>query len=490
MALETKLYQKMTQQLVMTPQLRQAIKILQVSRTELETLIDEELTQNPVLEDGVETKETPEAVAAAEEPRFDGVMNETTADAAPEAPATETPRDVGEIDWKDYWENHENEFHSLRAAEAESEDDDRRPSFENVMSRTPELAEHLRWQLHLSDLSPKQQEIGELIIGNLDVDGHLDSAVEEIANLAMTEVEEVAAVLRKLQEFDPPGVCARDLRECLLIQLAQLGYAESLAARIVRDHLPTLESRRFEKLARDLAVSVEDVVEAARAIASLEPKPGRNYGDGEVRYVIPDVFITKVGDEYVITLNDDGLPRLRLSSAYRRMLDGNPGSDVKTYLAEKKRAAEWLIKSIQQRQRTMHLVTASIVKFQRDFFERGVSGLKPLVLRDVANDIGMHESTVSRATSNKYVHTPQGTFELKFFFTSSLRSGDGEDVSAESVKQRIRELIAKEDARRPFSDQALAETLGREGVDIARRTVAKYREMMAILPSSKRKQPF
>jgi RNA polymerase sigma-54 factor len=202
------------------------------------------------------------------------------------------------------------------------------------------------------------------------------------------------------------------------------------------------------------------------------------------------VFVTKVGEEYVITLNDDGLPRLRLSSAYRRMLDGDPGSDVKAYLAEKKRAAEWLIKSIQQRQRTMYLVTQSIVKFQLDFFERGVSGLKPLVLRDVANDIGMHESTVSRATSNKYVHTPKGTFELKFFFTSSLRGGSGEDVSAESVKQRIRELIAKEDARRPFSDQAIAETLGRESVDIARRTVAKYREMMGILPSSKRKQPF
>ena len=490
MALETKLYQKMTQQLVMTPQLRQAIKILQVSRTELETLIDEELTQNPVLEDGVEGKDNGDTPATAADPQFDGVVATTTDGATPEAASTETPRDLGEIDWKDYWDNHENEFHSLRAAEAESEDDDRRPSFENVLSRTPELAEHLRWQLHLSDLSSHQQEIGEIIIGNLDVEGYLDSNVEEIANLASVSPDEVLAVLRRLQEFDPPGVCARDLRECLLIQLVQLGVGDSLAARIVRDHLSTLESRRFEKLARDLAVTVEAVVDASKVIASLEPKPGRNFGDGEIRYVVPDVFITKIGDEYVITLNDDGLPRLRLSYSYRRMLEGNPGVDVKNYLAEKKRAAEWLIKSIQQRQRTMYLVTQSIVKFQREFFERGVSGLRPLVLRDVAGDIGMHESTVSRATSNKYVHTPQGTFELKFFFTSSLRGGAGEDVSAESVKQRIRELIDKEDAKHPLSDQSIAETLGREGVDIARRTVAKYREMMGILPSSRRKSPF
>ena len=485
MALETKLYQKMTQQLVMTPQLRQAIKILQVSRTELETLIDEELIQNPVLEEGVV-----EAKEAAQDPSTDGVVADAVTEVPTATPETETPRDLGEIDWKDYWENHENEFHSLRAAEAETDDDDRRPSFENVLSRTPELAEHLRWQLHLSDLSPRQQEIGEIIIGNLDVEGYLESSVEEIANLASATVDEVAVVLRKLQEFDPPGVCARDLRECLLIQLAQLGAGDSLAARIVRDHLATLESRRFEKLGRDLNVPVEAVVEASKAIAALEPKPGRNYGDGEIRYVIPDVFVTKIGEEYVITLNDDGLPRLRLSWSYRRMLEGNPGADVKNYLAEKKRAAEWLIKSIQQRQRTMYLVTQSIVKFQRDFFERGVSGLRPLVLRDVAGDIGMHESTVSRATSNKYVHTPQGTFELKFFFTSSLRGGAGEDVSAESVKQRIRELIGKEDARHPLSDQSIAETLGREGVDIARRTVAKYREMMGILPSSRRKSPF
>ncbi|MGH7805873.1 MAG: RNA polymerase factor sigma-54, partial [Candidatus Binatia bacterium] len=388
MALETKLYQKMTQQLVMTPQLRQAIKILQVSRTELETLIDEELTQNPVLEEGAEAKENGESPATSADPQFDGVVSTTTEAAPPEAAATETPRDLGEIDWKDYWENHENEFHSLRAAEAESEDDDRRPSFENVLTRTPELAEHLRWQLHLSDLSAHDQEIGEVIIGNLDVEGYLDTNVEEIANVLSTTPDEVAAVLRKLQEFDPPGVCARDLRECLLIQLVQLGAGDSLATRIVRDHLSTLESRRFEKLARDLAVTIEAVVDASKAIASLEPKPGRNYGDGEIRYVVPDVFVTKIGDEYVITLNDDGLPRLRLSYSYRRMLEGNPGVDVKNYLAEKKRAAEWLIKSIQQRQRTMYLVTQSIVKFQRDFFERGVSGLRPLVLRDVAGDIG------------------------------------------------------------------------------------------------------
>jgi RNA polymerase sigma-54 factor len=487
MALEPKLFQKLSQQLVMTPQLRQAIKILQVSRTELETLIENELEENPVLEEGQAEKGTLELDPA--EPAVDGVMGE--AEPVPEAPKVEeNVKDLKEIDWGEYLETYGNEFQGSSYADNSPGDDDRRPSLENVLTKSQDLLGHLEWQLRLSTLDREEERLAALIIGNTDNDGYLSAGVEELAELAAVEPAAVEAVLAKVQEFDPPGVCARNLRECLLIQLRQLGAGDSLAARIVRDHLDGLESRRFERLARDLGVSIEQVIEAAKAVASLEPKPGRNFGEGEARYVTPDVFITKVSGEYVINLNDDGMPFLRVSHYYKRMLGADPSGEAKGYIQEKMRAASWLIKSIQQRQRTIYLVTQSIVKFQRDFFERGIPGLKPLVLKDVANDIGMHESTVSRATSNKYVHTPQGTFELKFFFTSSLRAGGGEDVSSESVKQRIREMIQAEDARHPYSDQYIAALLAKENVDIARRTVAKYREMMGILPSSKRKQMY
>ena len=487
MALEPKLFQKLSQQLVMTPQLRQAIKILQVSRTELETLIENELEENPVLEEGQAEKGTLELDPA--EPAVDGVMGE--AEPAPEAPKVEeNAKDLKEIDWGEYLETYGNEFQGSSYADNSPGDDDRRPSLENVLTKSQDLLGHLEWQLRLSTLSREEERLAALIIGNTNDDGYLGAGVEELAELAAVEPAAVEAVLAKVQEFDPPGVCARDLRECLLIQLRQLGAGDSLAARIVRDHLDSLESRRFERLARDLGASIEQVIEAAKAVASLEPKPGRNFGEGEARYVTPDVFITKVSGEYVINLNDDGMPYLRVSHYYKRMLGADSSGEAKGYIQEKMRAASWLIKSIQQRQRTIYLVTQSIVKFQRDFFERGIPGLRPLVLKDVANDIGMHESTVSRATSNKYVHTPQGTFELKFFFTSSLRAGGGEDVSSESVKQRIREMIQAEDARHPYSDQYIAALLAKENVDIARRTVAKYREMMGILPSSKRKQMY
>jgi len=487
MALEPKLFQKLSQQLVMTPQLRQAIKILQVSRTELETLIENELEENPVLEEGQAEKGTLELDPA--EPAVDGVMGE--AEPPPEAPKIEeNAKDLKEIDWGEYLETYGNEFQGSSYADNSPGDDDRRPSLENVLTKSQDLLGHLEWQLRLSTLDREEERLAALIIGNTNDDGYLGAGVEELAELAAVEPAAVEAVLAKVQEFDPPGVCARDLRECLLIQLRQLGAGDSLAARIVRDHLDSLESRRFERLARDLGASIEQVIEAAKAVASLEPKPGRNFGEGEARYVTPDVFITKVSGEYVINLNDDGMPYLRVSHYYKRMLGADSSGEAKGYIQEKMRAASWLIKSIQQRQRTIYLVTQSIVKFQRDFFERGIPGLRPLVLKDVANDIGMHESTVSRATSNKYVHTPQGTFELKFFFTSSLRAGGGEDVSSESVKQRIREMIQAEDARHPYSDQYIAALLAKENVDIARRTVAKYREMMGILPSSKRKQMY
>jgi RNA polymerase sigma-54 factor len=496
MALETKLYQRLSQQLVMTPQLRQAIKILQVSRAELEQLVDQELTENPLLEEGLEAREEKEEEAPRTEESLeptpkdeDGwedsatAQRETTNEIEPE-------NGLKDIDWREYLANYSNDWHGASATPADY-DEDKRPSLESTLVRAQSLTEHLLWQLQMNDLDEEEKSVTALLIGNMDKDGYLQSAIEDIAFQSRQDYELVERALRRIHELDPPGVGARDLRECLLLQLRAAGQEDSLTTRIVRDYLPHLEGKRFDRIAKELGVSVEEVVAAAATIATLEPKPGRNFGEGDVRYITPDVFVHKIGDEYLVTLNEEGLPRLRVSSYYRQVLGGAGGGEAKRYVQEKMRAAAWLIKSIQQRQRTLFMVTSSIVKFQRDFLDHGIAHLKPLVLKDVALDIGMHESTVSRATANKYVHTPQGIFELKFFFTSSLKAGDGgEEVSAESVKDRIKAIIAEEDPRRPLSDQHIAQILGKENIDIARRTVAKYREMMGILPSSKRRQVY
>jgi RNA polymerase sigma-54 factor len=497
MALETRLVQKLGQQLVMTPQLRQAIKILQVSRAELEQLVDQELEENPVLEEDNEGREEP--VAEEEPPPRTEERLEPAGDTGDEWPEATTEREntnelepengLNGIDWNEYLTNYSNDWHGSSATPADY-DDEKRPSLESTLVRAQSLTDYLLWQLQMNDLDGDQQAVTAMLIGNMDKDGYLQLAVEEIAFQSGKDFEVVEGALRRIHELDPPGVGARDLSECLQLQLRVLGLAGSLADRIVRDHLLLLEGKRFDKIAKELGVQVDEVVAAANTIATLEPKPGRNYGEGDVRYITPDVFVAKVGDEFVVTLNDEGLPRLRVSSYYRQVLGGADGGDAKRYIQEKMRAAAWLIKSIQQRQRTLFMVTTSIVKFQREFIDSGIAHLKPLVLKDVALDIGMHESTVSRATANKYVHTPQGIFELKFFFTSSLNMTDGDEVSAESVKDRIRVIVTAEDARRPLSDQHIAEMLAKEKVDIARRTVAKYREIMGILPSSKRRQVY
>jgi RNA polymerase sigma-54 factor len=491
MALETRLYQKLSQQLVMTPQLRQAIKILQVSRAELEQLIDQELTENPVLEEGLEEPRIVEEESRTDEQYqtetpFESeapVQAETTSEVSPDS-------GMNDIDWKDYLENYSNDWHGSTGSSSDY-DEEKRAAMENMLTRSESLTEHLIWQLRMADLDPMEESVAAMMIGNMDKNGYLTLEIEDIAFQTGQDIEIVQRALERIQSLDPPGVGARDLRECLLLQLRHDGEVDTLAAQIVSDHLDLLEGKRYDKIARELNVSVEDVVVAANIISGLEPKPGRNFGEGDVRYITPDVFVQKVGDEYVVILNEEGLPRLRVSQFYRSVLGSDGTSDAKRYIQEKMRAAAWLIKSIQQRQRTLSLVTASIVKFQRDFLDHGVSALKPMVLKDVAMDIGMHESTVSRATANKYVHTAQGIFELKYFFTSSLRAGDGSDeFSAESVKERIREIIGKESPKNPLSDQQIAEMLGKENIDIARRTVAKYREMMGILPSSKRRQVF
>lgn len=482
MALDIKLQQRLTQKLVMTPQLRQAIKILQLPRGELDALIHEELAENPVL-----------AVEQGEE----GVVPGETAiigDEPPTEPSLETPAPTDDIDWRTYLESYNEDMPALPPTGDDEADDERQNIVENQPNRTESLADHLAWQLRFNNLTEEEERIASLIIGNLDVDGYLQGPIEEMAVNAGVSSEAATRVLKIIQSCDPLGVAARDLRECLLLQLHDQGLDDpavddpllTLAGKIVRDHLPALEGRRFERLAKDLEVTVEEISQAVKLITSLEPKPGRDFGEGEIRYVMEDVYVHKVGEDWVVTLNEEGLPRLKVSSSYRRLL--SEGGEAKDYVQEKLRAAAWLIKSIHQRQRTLLLVAQSLVKFQRDFLTHGVSHMRPLVLRDVAEDVGIHESTVSRAIAGKYIATPRGIHPLKKFFTTGLKGRQGQDVAAESVKERIRGLINTEDPTHPLSDEEIARKLSHDDVTIARRTVAKYRESMNILPSAKRKQ--
>ncbi len=506
MALEAKLGQelRLRQQLVMTPQLQQAIKILQLAVPELETVVQAELEQNPMLEMAepgsevsLETLTQPDPAAAngngaGEAPEENPMGSEV--ELAREAPAVESHdaavemrelNSLEKVDWREYLENYSNNWQDTSA---ESDDDDRRPAVENTLSRKTSLEDHLIWQLRLSPLSEDQKRIGASIIYNLNDDGYLETSLEDLAAQLECGVEAVAKVLRQVQRLDPPGVGARDLKECLYLQLVNLGMEDSLAAQIVKSHLGLLEKHRYAEIAKATGVPVQLVSQAAKVISLLEPKPARDYGGQEAAYIVPDVVIHKMGDEYVVALNEEAVPRLRLSGYYQRVLhDGDASAETKGYLQERLRSAQWLVKSIYQRQQTIYKVATSIVKFQREFFDHGISHLRHLVLKDVADDIGMHESTISRATANKYAHTPQGTFELKFFFTSSVKGAGGEDVSAETVKEKIRRMVAGEDRRDPLSDQALAEILRRDQINIARRTVAKYRQALGILPSARRK---
>ncbi|MGD8387344.1 MAG: RNA polymerase factor sigma-54 [Desulfobacteraceae bacterium] len=479
MALQLKQSLSLSQQLIMTPQLQQAIKLLQLSRLELLETINQEMETNPMLEE--QALEDPEDGAGAQEEPVESVEQEPVQEVRVEE---DVRRD--EVDWEAY-------LGEYNTGWAETPYDGRElPSFENFTAQKTNLTSHLDWQLHMSDFTDAQREIGDYIIGNLDPDGYLKTDVEEIAASTGCPLEEVESVLDLIQNFDPVGVAARDTRECLLIQAYYQGWQGTLAEAIIRDHMVGLENKNYDPIARTLGVPVEDVIAAVSMITELDPKPGLRYSDEDTIYISPDIYVFLVGDDYEIVLNEDGLPKLRINSFYRDVLTskGSYTDSTKEYIQEKLKSAAWLIKSIHQRQRTIYRVTQSIVRFQRKFLEEGITHLKPLVLRDVAEDIQMHESTISRVTTNKYVHTPQGVFELKFFFNSAISGPDGESVASESVKQRIRDIIKEEDRKHPYSDQEVAEILKRMDINVARRTVAKYRETMGILPSRKRKQVY
>jgi RNA polymerase sigma-54 factor len=485
MAIELKQQLKLTQQLVMTPQLQQAIKLLQLSRLELADVVQQELQENPVLEDSGDPGE-----AADVEPDLPSeIRDDVELPAAEMAPAVDegTPSEGGdkfaELDWRNYTEPLPQPGGGVRP-------DDDRPSFEATLTRRPSLTDHLEWQLQLSPLEDDERRAVPYVLGNLDEHGYLRATLEELARASGLPEAVLEATLRKVQALDPPGVAARDLRECLLLQLDQLRIDHPLVRTLVSEHLELLQRRDFRKLARMLGVGLEEVAAAAEVIGRLEPRPGRAFGGDDPVYIVPDIYVHKIGDDFHIVLNEDGLPKLRISSLYRDVLSRGSGVEKVTrdYVQEKVRSAMWLIKSIHQRQRTIYKVMQSIIKHQREFFERGIAHLRPLNLRDVADDIGMHESTVSRVTTNKYAHTPQGIFELKYFFNSSINRVDGEAIASESVKEKIRKIISAEDARRPLSDQRIAAMLRSSNIDIARRTVTKYREAMNILSSTKRRR--
>jgi len=493
MSCELKQQLRISQQLVMTPQLQLAIKLLQLSHLELETLIRNELEQNPLLEEASTSTVAEDQSAAAEElssiERFVGEVDSQRPDASGDEPLkTEASN---EIDWEAYLDNYllSPTTPSNRGLTEEL------PGPEATLTRGPTLFEHLSAQVGFLHLEDEEKRVVPLILGNLDeqgyfrIEGYEGDPIIPVAYEAGVSFRVAASALAKLQTLDPVGVCARDLEECLLLQARAAGEEDTLVGEIIRKHLHHLESKNLKAICEGLGTSAEEVIEAIRIIEGFDPKPARHFTSEEPRYITPDVYVHKVGGEYVVQVNDDGLSKLRISQRYREALR-NAQSDAgsKGFIQEKLRSAVWLIRSIHQRQRTIQKVTESIVKFQRDFLDHGVAHLKPMILKDVADDIGMHESTVSRVTTNKYVHTPQGIFELKYFFNSGINTTGGDEIASEAVKQEIRKLVASEDPRAPYSDQKIADLLREKNIEIARRTVAKYREMLGILPSSKRKR--
>jgi RNA polymerase sigma-54 factor len=472
MALQQRLHTKLVQKLILTPSLQQAIKLLPMSTLELADMLNQEVVENPLLEE----------VQADDGPAPDGAATEK---AEREADAAAKVDGWDDGDYAYFFGDYLDEGYRPRAQQEVRE----LPPIENTLSTTSSLADHLEWQLSLQVTDEATRAIGEAIIGNLDDDGYLVASVDEIALMGNWTPDQVEATLRLVQGFDPIGVAARDLQECLWLQLRHIGLEGSPAERIVTEHLRMLQNHQIPELAKKLGLSVDDLKPHIETIRHLDPKPGSRFNRRESQYVIPDVYVVKVDDQYVAALNEDGLPQLRISPVYRRLLEKsteNP-EETRAYVKDKFRSALWLIKSVEQRQRTIHKVATSIINFQRDFLDHGIEFLRPLVLRDVANDISMHESTVSRVVTNKYMHTPQGVFEMKFFFHSGISSSYGDHVSSVTIKQRIRKIIEGEDPRKPMSDSKIVSILQKEGLVLARRTIAKYREELKIPTSNQRK---
>jgi RNA polymerase sigma-54 factor len=469
-------------------ELKQAIKLLQLSRLDLVDAVNQEIEENPLLEE-ITSDEEPEAEKKIEpEQSEEGAREEL-------APSERTGELTGEGDGRDEfdWDSYVEDYGPMGVTYDRKEGT--APSWDNLLVVKSSLTDHLMWQLLLSQVTADERRVGEQIIGNLDQNGYLVATMEEIAVQEKVDPAFVEEVLKKVQEFDPLGIAAHDLQECLLIQARILGSARLLVEKIITRHLKDLEIKNYNHIARKLKAHIDDVLAAVAIITNMDPRPGSVYNEERTQAIVPDVYIIKNGDEYKIVLNDEGLPRLRISNFYRGIMSGmSSGATAengKRYIKERVQSATWLIKSIQQRQKTIYRVAESIVRYQKEFFDRGISYLKPLILRDIADDVEMHESTISRVVTNKYMHTPRGIFEMKYFFGSSIHRTGGDDVASKSVQEDIRKIISEENHRKPFSDQEIVERLKKaSGISIARRTVAKYRDVMGILPSSRRKKYF
>ena len=471
MAFSQKLQARLAQKLILTPSLQQAIKLLPMTTLELAELLNQEMVENPMLEE-VPTEEPAQEAAATQEQE------------------AEKPKETKDEAWDDAdYEYFFGEYLDEGYRPRQPQEVKELPPIENTLSTKSSLADHLMWQLNLQTTDELLREIGAAIVGNIDEDGYLVASVDEIAGLGGWDIADVERALEHVQTFDPIGVGARDPQECLLLQIRHMGLQGSPAETLVRDHLPRLSNQKIPELARALGIEPEDVKTHIEFIKHLDPKPGSRYSPPDTQYVIPDVYIIKTDEGYKAVLNEDGLPQLRISPVYRRLLDkgGEASDETRAYVKDKFRSALWLLKSVDQRQKTIVKVATSIINFQHGFLDHGIEHLRPLVLRDVANDIGMHESTVSRVVNNKYMHTPQGVYEMKFFFHSGINSSYGESVSSVTIKQRIRKIIEAEDQRRPYSDSKIMSILQREGLVLARRTIAKYREELKIPTSNQRK---
>ena len=475
---------KQTQSLMITPQLQQAIKLLTLTHLEMTTLISQEMVENPMLEeiDG-EMDAGP-----SEESREEMDTHEATADNFSGPELIEGAKDT--FDWESYSESfNSSSSSSPNMKEATSPDD--LPSYENMVSKSQSLQEHLEWQLRMESLEADYLNFCLDLIGNIDDDGYLEVPFDEIvARSNITDRDEALGMLGLVQHLDPIGCGAQNLEECLGIQARMLEERSPLVELIIERNLKDLEKKDYAKIAKDFAVSKDKVKDAELIIMGLNPKPGRLISSEETQYVVPDIFVAEVGGEFVVQVNDEGVPRLRISNLYKSLIkNGQSDAEAKEFVQDKLRAAMWLIKSIENRQKTIYKVANSIVRTQQEFFKKGPAFLKPMILKDIANEIGMHESTVSRVTTNKFMHTPIGTFELKYFFNAGIGGKNGGiDIAGESLKLKIKEMIGNEDSKRPLSDQKISELLSTKDIVVARRTVAKYREMMGIAPSSKRKK--
>jgi RNA polymerase sigma-54 factor len=467
---------RLSQRLALTPSLLQKIELLQLNKLELQEKLNQELVENPILEEVLEP----------ELPREIEFEDKTAEDAAPsaDAPAEKERDSFDEIDFRYLFDEYLDTGYKNR----EFEDFDDKPSFETFLVRPPNLYDHLSWQLGLSDAEPRIVEIAEEILGNLNEDGYLRLTLEELAEISHCSPEEAEQALKLVQSFDPVGVAARDLRECLLLQLTALGLEGTLAWSIVEEHLSLLENHKLKEIASKTGSTFDETLQAVETIKKLIPKPGQKYNPTKATYVQPEVTIAKVNDEFIILQNDDGMPQLRLNSSYKGMLKSNGiTGETRDFLKEKFRSAIDLLRSVNQRKQTIYKVCACIVNRQREFLEHGPSRLKPMLIKDVASELGVHSSTISRVVTNKYVDTPQGVMELRKFFTMGVESPDGEEMSIVQIKLKIKKLIETEDKAKPFSDNQIGQLLRKENIFITRRTVAKYREQMQVPGSRERK---